>query len=169
MQVRDAEPADAEAIREVHAASIEGLGPDAYEPRQVEAWAQGCESADYTSTIRADELEVIVADQDGTVVGFGSLRLGEPDGYVAEPDAEVTGVYVHPRVAREGVGTRLYTELERRARDYGARTIGLLASLNAVSFYETHGYDHVAEHTHEFSSHEDTGVTGTVIEMRKEL
>ncbi|XVH33258.1 GNAT family N-acetyltransferase (plasmid) [Haloferacaceae archaeon DSL9] len=84
-------------------------------------------------------------------------------------DAEVTGVYVHPSVARQGVGTRIYTELERRARTHDVQTVGLSASRNAVAFYEAHGYERVREYTHAFSSHESTGVTGTVVEMKKKL
>lgn len=169
MQLRDATPADAEAIREVHASAIRELGTQAYSPEQVEAWARGCESADYTSAIEADELEYIVAERDGDVLGFGSLKLAPPADYDATVDAEVTGVYVDPSVAREGIGTRLYTELEDRARAHGSGTLGLKASRNAVPFYEAHGYERVREHTHEFSSQESTGVTGVVVEMKKPL
>ncbi|WP_435157857.1 GNAT family N-acetyltransferase [Haladaptatus sp. DFWS20] len=62
------------------------------------------------------------------------------------------------------VGTEIYTELEQRARAKGAQTLGLSATQNAVPFYESHGYERMREYTHEFSSHEETGVTGTVID-----
>lgn len=84
-------------------------------------------------------------------------------------DAEVTGVYVHPSVARQGVGTKLCTELERATREAGFQTLGLSATLHAVPFYDWHGYEQVREYTHEFSSYESTGVTGTVVEMKKNL
>jgi len=76
---------------------------------------------------------------------------------------------VLPSVARDGVGTEIYTELERRAREQAVAALGLSASLPAVPFYEVHGYERVTEYDHEFSSHEGTGVTGRVVEMRKEL
>lgn len=167
MSVRDATPADAEAVREVHAASITGLGRQSYSQRQVDAWAAGCESADYATAI--ENLEFVVAERDGAVVGFGSLNLAAPDGYEATVQAEVTGVYVHPDHARDGIGTGMYTELERRARADGIQVIGLKASLNAVPFYESHGYERVTEHTHEFSGHISTGVTGTIVEMSNHL
>lgn len=169
MAVRDATPADAEAVRSVHEASIRELGTQAYSREQVDAWAAGCESADYAAAIEADDTTYLVAEHEGEVVGFGSLSHATPDGYEASVDAEVTGVYVHPDVARDGVGTRLYRELERRARAAGRETLGLQASRNAVPFYDAHGYERVAEHDHEFSGHEDTGVTGVVVEMRKRL
>lgn len=168
MNVRDAVPADAEAIRTVHRDAIVELGPAAYDEGQVEAWAAGCESADYTASITSDETEVLVAEQEG-VVGFGMLALAEPEDCQADADAEVTAVYVHPDASREGVGTALYEELERRAQVHGAGTLALHASRNAVPFYERHDYERVTEHEHEFSTHEVTSVTGTVVEMRKEL
>ncbi|MXR40420.1 GNAT family N-acetyltransferase [Halobaculum sp. WSA2] len=169
MSVRDAKPVDAEAVRTVHYASIIGLGPEAYDQRQVKAWASGCAVADYTAAIGDDGLDYVVADHDGVVVGFGSLKWEVPDDYEADVDAEVTAVYVLPSIARRGIGTELYTELERRAREQNVEVLGLSASLPAVSFYEAHGYDRVTEYNHEFSSHEDTNVTGRVVEMKKEL
>jgi putative acetyltransferase len=169
MEIRDATVTDAEAVRTVHYASIIGLGPEAYGEHQVEAWASGCGSADYEAAIRSDELTQVVADRDGVVVGFGSLSWETPDSYGTDVGAEVTAVYVLPSVARRGVGTELYAELERRAREAGVTGLGLSASLPAVPFYESHGYDRVSEYDHEFSSHEGTGVTGRVVRMKKEL
>lgn len=168
MEIRAAEPTDADAVRRVHRASIEGLGPEAYDSEQVEAWASGCESADYASTIADDDVRFVVAERDGDIVGFGSLRL-ERLADESTADAEITGVYVHPSVAREGVGTALLADLEREARERGRRLLGLSASLNAVPFYDHHGYERVETRTHEFSGHRSTGVEGTVVEMRKEL
>ncbi len=42
-------------------------------------------------------------------------------------------------------------------------------TLHAVPFYEWHGYERVREYMHEFSSHESIVVTGTVVEMKKNL
>lgn len=47
--------------------------------------------------------------------------------------------------------------------------LSLSASLNAVPFYKAHGYERVREQSHEFSSHESTGVTGSIVEMKKRL
>lgn len=167
MRVREATPSDADAVREVHRASIEGLGPAAYAKEQVEAWARGCETAEY-SAIDEDDCYFVVAE-DESVVGFGSLRFSSPDGYEAAVDAEVTGLYVHPSVARRGVGSAMLADLEHRAREEGVRTLGLTSSLNAVPFYASQGYERVREYDHEFSGHAAIGVEGRVVEMRKEL
>jgi putative acetyltransferase len=169
MTVRDTTRADAEAVRTVQYASIIGLGPEEYSQRQVEAWARGCGEADYTEVIDADTQDHIVVDRNGVVVGFGCINWKPADTYEADIGAEITAVYVLPSVARDGVGTEIYTELEQRACTRGMATIGLSASLPAVPFYESHGYERVTEHDHEFSPHVGTGVTGIVVEMRKEL
>lgn len=169
MRVREAVPADSEAVRAVHYESILGLGPASYTREQVEAWAAGCATADYRSSIESPDRYCIVAQDDRGVVGFGTLSLDSPDGYDPAVDAEVTAVYVHPAAARNGVGTALYETLERTAVDRGVGSLGLTASRNAVPFYEQHGYERVREKTHEFSARESTGVTGTVVEMRKDL
>ncbi|PSP74853.1 hypothetical protein BRC81_16875 [Halobacteriales archaeon QS_1_68_20] len=105
----------------------------------------------------------------GPVVAFGSLTFAAPEDYEAEADAEVTGVYVHPEAASQGVGSAVLADLERRARAGGVATLGLSASLNAVAFYEDHGYERVRAYVHEFSAAASTGVEGTVVEMRKDL
>lgn len=169
MRIRDATPADTEAIREVHAASIMELGTAAYRPEQVEAWARGCDSADYAASITAGDVAFVVAERADSIRGFGSLRFGTPEGYESVVDAEITGVYVDPSVVREGVGTRIYETLETRARSADVATLGLSASLNAVAFYESHGYECVRTIDHTFSAHESTGVSGDVVEMTKEL
>lgn len=169
MAIREATAADADAIRRVHRESIEGLGPTAYSREQVAAWAAGCESADYSAPIESDDRHFVVAERDDDLSGFGSLSFHSPDEYVETVDAEVTGVYVDPSIARQGVGTDLLSALEREARHRGVETLGLSASRNAVLFYESHGYERVRTYEHEFSSGESTGVTGEVVEMNKRL
>lgn len=169
LNVRDAAPADAEAIRRVHRASIEGLGSGAYDDEQVRAWAAGCDSADYASAVDSESLAFVVAEEDGELVGFGSLSFDPAGEYDGAVDAEVTAVYVHPSVARNGVGTNVLEVLERRARSRGARALALTSSLSAVPFYEHHGYGQLRAFAHEFSSHLDTDVEGDVVVMEKEL
>jgi len=165
MEVREAVPGDSEAIRRVHRASIEGLGPAAYTDAQVAAWAASCAETDYTEPIDDPATTVLVAVTDA-VVGFGSVTTDPDQEYPVCVDAEVTAVYVAPDAAREGVGTAVYTGLEARVSD--TAVLGLVASKNAVPFYTSHGYQRVGTRDHEFSSALDTGVTGEVVQMVKE-
>jgi putative acetyltransferase len=163
MTVREATVEDAPAIRTVHLASIEQLGPAAYDSEQVAAWAHDRDPEDYP--IDADHTHFVVAERAGTIVGFGWLETDPGEYLDATVDREVIAVYVHPSAAREGVGSALLAELERKAYEENATSLGLWSSLNAVEFYAHHGYEQVAEHIHEFAA----GVEGTVIEMRTEV
>jgi putative acetyltransferase len=169
MEIREATTADTEAIRRVHRESIEELGPAAYSSEQVAAWARGCASANYIASIESDDACFVIAEREDEVLGFGSLSFDSPTEYEASVDAEVTGVYVHPSAARDGIGTDLLVALEREARNHGVGTLGLSASLNALGFYERHGYEQVRTYDHEFASDLSTGVTGRVVEMKADL
>lgn len=167
--IRTADPADEEQIRSILIDSIKELGREAYSKQQVDALPKGCASANYIPAIEGEDTELFVAEIDGEVRGFGTLKLTTLSEYEANVDAEITEVYIHPSVTRSGVGSRLYSTLERRAIEEGIEVLGLTASLNAVEFYANHGYERVREYCHEFSADDETGVTGTVVEMRKEL
>ena len=84
---------------------------------------------------------------------------------VSNAESEIVVVYVHPAVAREGVGSALLDALEERARDRRFGTLGLWAPLPALPFYLTHGYERVTEHTHKFAP----GVDARVVELRTSL
>lgn len=169
MEIREAKPEDAECIRSVHYDSIRKLGLEAYSPKQVNAWSRGCHSTNYVNKICDAKLETIVTENESEITGFGILNLDPPSDYESKIDAEIQAVYMNPDYARNGHGSMIYKELEKRASKRMIAKLGLWASLNAVPFYKSHGYETVCEHVHEFSSHEQTGVTGTVIEMIKEI
>jgi len=163
IMVREATPEDASRIRDVHLASIEGLAWKAYDDEQVRAWAHDRHPDEYP--IESTDTFFVVAEQNGQITGFGWMKPDADDYFGTTVDGEITAVYIHPSVARQGVGTRIYAELEAEARRNGVISLGLWASLNAVPFYEAQGYQRITEHTHEFA--EDT--EGTVVEMTKSL
>jgi len=163
IEVREAVPEDVYQIREVHLASIEGLGQQGYDEEVVAAWAHDRDPDEYP--IESPDAYVVVADRDGRIIGFGQMKPNADEYFEVPVDGEITAVYVHPSAARQSIGTRLYTELEAEARRNNVDSLGLWASLNAVPFYEAQGYQRMREHTHEF--HAD--IEGTVVEMRKVL
>lgn len=162
VSLREAVPADAERIRDVHLRSIEELGGQAYSEIQVAAWGHDRDPTEYP--IDADETHVLVAEA-AEIVGFGWLRDGARDHLRATVEGELVAVYVHPAVTRQGIGSRLCEALEAEADSRGIRSIGLWASLNAVPFHEAQGYDRVTAHTHEYRD----GVELTLIEMATRL
>jgi len=153
--VRPARPADADAFRATLAAAIEAFGPEAYDEREVAAWLPSDDDP-VLDGIEEPGQVVVVAEREETVAGVG--RLDAEDG-------EVIAVYVHPDHARRGVGSTLLAHLEGHARAAGLSELTLVASLNAVDFYERTGYERVGAVSHETSG----GVELDCVEMRKSL
>lgn len=154
MHVRPATPEDAVALPALHSAAVEAFGPASYDAAQVAAWAKRDERKpdDYD----LDEGNLVVADRDGAVAGFG---------HVVADEREVRAVYVHPDHAGRGVGAALLAHLEGYARGRGLAELELASSQNAVGFYERAGYEPVEETVLETRP----GVELPVTVMRKDL
>lgn len=150
--VRPADPAEADAILDLHAASIRAFGPAAYDEAQVEGWARR-EEPDYP--IGEEGHRFVVAERRDELAGFGHLDAA---------GAEIAAVYVHPDHAREGVGSAILAALEATAREHGVDELDLLASKNAVPFYGAAGYERV-----ETECHETCGEELECVHMRKGL
>ena len=72
-----------------------------------------------------------VAILNGDVVGFSELD---------HQTGEVRAVYVQPTCVRQGIGRKLLQAVETAACERSITRLHLHATLNAVSFYQAHGY-----------------------------
>ncbi|WP_423744677.1 GNAT family N-acetyltransferase (plasmid) [Haladaptatus sp. SPP-AMP-3] len=155
--IRRATEADAKPILDLRCASIRAFGTERYHEEQVERWAEHpFGSAPYLESIRNESESVAVAEGNGELAGFGRVELDS---------GVVSAVYVHPDYARNGVGSALLSHLESVARDAGVDSLSLHASLNAVPFYEGHGYERISTVTHEVTG----GVELACVEMRRDI
>lgn len=134
MEVRDARPEDAMPIFALHVAASRRLPGDHYSDEQVRDWADKRGGGPE----RYDTEDLLVAERDGEVAGFGEWADAE-DG--DEDVGEVVACYVHPAHANQGVGTALLERMHSELRGAGYERAALTASLNAVGFYERHGYE----------------------------
>lgn len=136
MEIRKAEPSDAEFIQEVAEQTwketyIEILGEKAVE-RIIEDWydedsiRKNIEEHDYFYII---EIENAVA--------------GYIDATLEDTVVEVQRLYIYPEYWRQGLGTRIYRELESKVSDT-AESIELeILTENdpAASFYRENGFE----------------------------
>jgi putative acetyltransferase len=152
--IRRARQEDKEAIWRVHGRAIRETCAGHYPPEVIEVWAGRLRSEKYGEAI--DRYEFFVAEEDGVILGFG--ELGQEAG-------AVQGLYVSPDVKGRGVGRKLLSTLEERARAYGLKSLRLTSSLNAVPFYERAGFEAVEELTETISP----GVERASVRMFKEL
>jgi GNAT superfamily N-acetyltransferase len=135
VEVRTAVAADAVTIIGLHFAAVHETAAAFYPPEVLDAWSKRPDEARYQrmrdAILKGEEVFVVAEDASG-VVGFGSIlpRL-----------QELHAVYVHPKVGRHGVGSRILADLERLAIDRGVRQLHLSASVNAEAFYRHAGYE----------------------------
>lgn len=162
ISVREAVAGDAQQVCDVHLASIEAFGRQSYTSEQVAAWAHDRDPDEYP--IEAEDTHFVVAENETGVAGFGWMTPDAGEHLQTDVEGEITAIYIDPSVARNGVGSRLYTELETEAFRRNIDSLGLWASRNAVPFYEAQGYERIADHNHEYQD----GVELTLVEMRKQ-
>jgi putative acetyltransferase len=154
LTIRRATQEDKEAVWRVHGSAIRGTCAGHYSQEVIQIWAGRLRPEKYAEAI--DRNDFFVAEEGGVVVGFG--ELGREEG-------AIQGLYVSPDVKGRGVGRKLLSTLEERARAYGLESLSLTSSLNAVPFYERAGFKAVEELTETIGP----GVERASVRMFKEL
>ena len=71
--LRNARPADAQRIHELHTASVRGLCMGHYSQEVIDGWLQNRSPQGYLPGI--EKGQTFVAEDGGTILGFGRLRL----------------------------------------------------------------------------------------------
>ena len=126
--IRPATPADAEALSTLHKASVRALCLGAYTADEIEAWLREREPQGFRHAMTDGGETTLVAECDGAVVGFASIK-----------ETVLFGLYVDPATGR-GAGRVLLAAAEDEVRRRGASVLSLQATLNAVPFYRQHGF-----------------------------
>lgn len=159
--VRLAASVDCEGIALVHVASIWSLGATAYEPEILSDWGARRTGEGYARSM-ANGVRFFVAvelrqDKDERIVGFSS--------YTFDSGKHRTAVYVLGDVARRGIGTALFAAAEKAARQCGVDEIQIDASLGAIAFYKSNGFEELGVGEHELMG----GRRMACVFMRKRL
>jgi putative acetyltransferase len=126
--VRRAMPDDALAICNIHRSSVRGLCAAAYGPRQIEAWLDGRVADDFRNAMTHGGETIFVAQRAERIVGFASIKA-----------ETLMGLYVDPDGGRV-TGRALLRAAAEHARSAGVAVLSLQATLNAILFYEQHGF-----------------------------
>jgi putative acetyltransferase len=156
VKIRPATEADVDAIAEAHVDSILTLGPAAYDPAIVNAWATPRSGASYLKAMQRGETFFVAVERD-VVLGFSSHRV---DG-----DRHRTAIYVRGIAARRKIGSRLLGRAIDAARSLGASDVWVDASLLAVPFYRQNGFTDLGPGTHRMPS----GLEMQCVYMKKTL
>jgi putative acetyltransferase len=156
--VRAAVPADAASIVNVHFRAVHETARPFYSEQIVQRWSPPPNEARVARAMKGivDEQEMLVAEIDEIICGFGSIV----------PNAEeLRAVYVDPAFGRRGVGSAILQCLEELAVRRGVRRLSLDSSLNAEVFYAKHGYAVLERGTHRLSS----GIEMACVKMTKQI
>jgi GNAT superfamily N-acetyltransferase len=124
---REAVLADAPRIHELHLASVRALSAPFYERSVIDGWLAGRSPAGYARSISSGAM--LVAEASGVVIGFCEGTPGE-----------VRAVFVDPDGAGKGLGAQLLTRALALAQVGQSAPVRLESTLNAVRFYERHGF-----------------------------
>ena len=140
MTIREATPADAQAIARVHVETWRTTYPGIMPQEHLDALSVGQFAADWANRIAEGKTRILVAEDDaGRLVGFasgGPPRLPDPD-YAAE----IYTIYLLQSHQGQGRGRRLFTAMARRLREDGHATLMLWTQVRnpARGFYEALG------------------------------
>ena len=124
-------------------ASVAGRAREvaAFRPSE-ESWQR--RRAEFAEWMRAGEGRLLIAERDGSPVGFAFFRICEGD-LSFETDermGELEALSVEPELRRWGVGSLLMEAVEQRLTDAGVGFLGLAVvsgNSDALSFYERWG------------------------------
>jgi len=147
--LRKAVRADVPAIEAMHFLSVQALGAADYSPAEIEAFLGYLGTYDPTLI---DDGSYYVIELQGQVIASGgwSERLPHPSESDAERlrqqfslspnSAKIRSIFVHPRYARLGLGSRIVEFVESEAMAAGHRLLELWATLTGVPLYRKLGY-----------------------------
>lgn len=156
LRLRRATPEDIPAIDAMHFLSVQGLGAADYSPAELEAFiSHGTydPSMVYGGTYYVIEDRTI--ENGGQVIASGGWAQHLPhsqtpgagtdeEASVLSPtSAKIRSVFVHPKYARCGLGSRLVRHAEEEAQAAGFRLLELWASLTGVPLYRRLGYQEI--------------------------
>jgi len=160
LRIEPAQPEDAAALLEIHAAAVHQTAAPYYSADIIESWARLPVTPERIERIRRDWIEnpnnrVTVARQNNQTIGFGFISR----------DSEVQGMYVHPDFGRCGIGSRIFAALEQEAISWGLTYLKVNAAMNAEAFYKKQGFEVVEYGIHRLAS----GLEMDCVKMQKTL
>jgi len=150
VKVRQARPADAARLHELHTSSVRTLCSPYYTLDVIDGWLLNRCPESYLPEIERGDLFVV--EQGLRIVGFGSAARGV-----------IIAVYVDPDAIKRGVGSAIMRHGLEIARCGHDGPIRLEATLNAARFYERFGFREVARSS---VRRGDTGIPVILMERR---
>ncbi len=154
-ELRVATAEDVAGIRGLIDASVRGLQAEDYSPAQIEGALATVFTVD--SRLIVDGTYFVAFDEGGELAGCGgwsfrkTLYGGDHQVETIEPEkldpevdaAKIRAIFVHPKFARQGLGSLILDAAERAAIAMGFRRFEMGSTLTGVALYWLKGYREV--------------------------
>lgn len=135
MMSRPAVSADIEQLHQMHMSSIKDLCSSHYEDGAIRAWSGRALNIGLRKKAIAEDV-VNVLEIEGHIQGF----------YHVKPSTgSIEAVFVSKEIAGHGFGKLLLEEAIEVLETSGCKLVSLESTLNAIGFYEKHGFQRSGE------------------------
>lgn len=130
MTIREAIRGDARQIVRIFHDTVHMVNTQDYTTEQVNAWSPVVPDTDEWAKRKFPTRTTFVADDNGTIAGFGEL----------ENNGHVDCFYCHHAYQRRGVGSAILCRIEDKARTLRLMRLFTESSITARPFFETRGF-----------------------------
>jgi GNAT superfamily N-acetyltransferase len=104
-----------------------------YPAERISRWTSGNPPDNFADIVEKDFFVAEVAGElDSNIAGVGKIDL---------ESGKIDAIFVHPGKMRSGIGAGMIRHLEQLAIDHGLTQLSLEATLNAVPFYRSCGFE----------------------------
>jgi len=133
--IRLAKPGEDSAIHAAHMRSIREICVNDHGEEEIRGWGFRELGNRWVDAIQRKEVWVI--EDDGSIKGFGYIRIFEENGTTK---AHLHALYLTPEIIGKKFATRLMGLMLEKAKISGAKEIALDSSITAHSFYKRFGF-----------------------------
>ena len=154
--IRLAKVGEVQALNAIIALSTKKLSQDDYSEEEIDGAIQYVFGVD--TELVADKTYFVI-EKDGEIAGcggwsrrktlFGSNQFSDRENaFFLDPlkdPAKIRAFFIHPRFARQGLGTLLLKFCERQALINGFTHVEMMATLPGVKLYKKLGYQSISD------------------------
>lgn len=155
---RDAEPADAEPLRELFAQSFVETFGHLYRPSDLQQFLDGNSRAKWDANLADPEVAIRVADTQTGLAGFVELAPKKLPYETATPALELRRLYLRSDAHGRGIADELMRWALREAAARGAEELFLSVYVDnhrARRFYRRYGFEEVGKYDFMVGTHAD--------------
>lgn len=129
LKLRVAYKQDIPKLQEIYFNAIHFVCNKHYTTKQLQAWSDEAKDYDTWQQILQEQY-VLVAENEGTIVGFGSLQNTN----------HIHLLYVHFLHQRKGIAKAIYVAFQKLAADKKVNSLTVEASITARPFFQKMGF-----------------------------